>query len=792
MKNNILLKIIVTLFFGLFFLTSVSSEEIKIDSSELNILESGKILEGKNGFKSYSDTGLKITGDEFRYNKIKNTLKAEGNVIINDIKQNLVIENNRIKYFKNEDKIFLQDVAYITINNEYFITSHDVIYDKKNNLIFSNQKTELIDLNQNKIYLNKFNFNTDEKIFSGNEVKLVDKENSEYLFSEFKFDITKKEFVGKDLSYEMKNLNSEKPRLKGLSIISNNNVSKIYKGTYTTCAKRKGCSPWIIQAEEITHNKKSKLIDYKNAWLKIYDVPIMYFPKFFHPDPTVKRQSGFLAPTFSDSSSSGFSVTIPYFYAISIDKDLTFKPRIFDTNSAIIQNEYRKVGKNSSLTSDFSTFLDEKGSKSHFFVNTIFEDISDYFDESSLTVKLENTTNDTYLSKYNISSPIINDRNLLTSLIDYKGSNEDLNVNIYSKVYENLNEKRSDRYEFILPYVSIEKKFKDINFKTISYYKKNNTNQDIILNKNDLLYSAPEKIFKLGTKQDWYVNLINLNKETNKTSDIKNSRAQGFGAFIYNLSYPLKKNGEKYLNFLSPKISLRYSPNKTKNLLNEDRRLDLNNIFSLNRLSLFDTIESGESASLGVNYELSDKLNNDIFLKAGLAQVFRMEQNKDLPLNSTIGEKSSNIFGNLNFKYKNLVDFKSNYSFDEDLRESNYNYYDLKFNVNNFITEFIYLDNDISISEQGYFDSSIQYNFNKNNSLSYSRRENTKTNLIEYNNIIYEYKLDCLTAGIEYKKKYYDNQDIKPEDEIYFSLTISSFGKFSGPNVKWLKKRLFT
>ena len=108
MKNNILLKIIVTLFFGLFLLTSVSSEEIKIDSSELNILESGKILEGKNGFKSYSDTGLKITGDEFRYNKIKNTLEAEGNIIINDVKQNLVIENNRIKYFKRcfHNKIF--------------------------------------------------------------------------------------------------------------------------------------------------------------------------------------------------------------------------------------------------------------------------------------------------------------------------------------------------------------------------------------------------------------------------------------------------------------------------------------------------------------------------------------------------------------------------------------------------------------------------------------------------------------------------------------------------------------
>ena len=276
---------------------------------------------------------------------------------------------------------------------------------------------------------------------NGNEVKLIDKENNEYLFDEFKLYVIKKEFAGKDLSYEMKSLNSEKPRIKGLSIISDNKVSKVYKGTYTTCAKRKGCSPWIIQAEEVTHNKKDKLIDYKNAWLKIYDVPIMYFPRFFHPDPTVKRQSGFLAPTFSDSSSAGLSVTVPYFYAISVDKDLTFKPRIFGNNSAIIQNEYRKAGKNSFLTSDFGSFVDNKGSKSHFFINTIFEDISDYFEESSLTVKIENTSNDTYLSKYNISSPIIKDRNLLTSLIDYKGSNDNLNINIYSKVYENLNEK---------------------------------------------------------------------------------------------------------------------------------------------------------------------------------------------------------------------------------------------------------------------------------------------------------------------------------------------------------------
>ena len=47
-----------------------------------------------------------------------------------------------------------------------------------------------------------------------------------------------------------------------------------------------------IIAEKITHNKQ-KIIEYKNAWLDLYDIPVVYFPRFFHPDPTVKRKSGF-------------------------------------------------------------------------------------------------------------------------------------------------------------------------------------------------------------------------------------------------------------------------------------------------------------------------------------------------------------------------------------------------------------------------------------------------------------------------------------------------------------------
>ena len=47
---------------------------------------------------------------------------------------------------------------------------------------------------------------------------------------------------------------------------------------------------------------KKKVINYKSAWLEVYDKPVIYF-RNFHPDPTVKRQSGFLMPQLIDPQS---------------------------------------------------------------------------------------------------------------------------------------------------------------------------------------------------------------------------------------------------------------------------------------------------------------------------------------------------------------------------------------------------------------------------------------------------------------------------------------------------------
>ena len=148
-----------------------------------------------------------------------------------------------------------------------------------------------------------------------NKAKIIDFEKNILQVDKAYINLVSKKLIGKDLSIDFNNKslqNDNEPRLKGNTISSDGNETIITKGVFTTCKKNDNCPPWQLSAKKIKHDKEKKLIYYENAWLKLYDKPVFYFPKFFHPDPSVKRQSGFLMPTFKDSSTLGtiFSYSI--------------------------------------------------------------------------------------------------------------------------------------------------------------------------------------------------------------------------------------------------------------------------------------------------------------------------------------------------------------------------------------------------------------------------------------------------------------------------------------------------
>ena len=358
MKNNkFFFKI---LFFLIFFFNFnfLLSDEFEFKASKIETTNNNNKIKGTGGVEVNDKKDLIITGQQFEYNKLNSILVVNDNVVIKDDLNNNLIKTEKITFNKISNIINTANKTIIELDSGYLIESSSLIYDRNLNIITSDNKTFVTDPYENKLTMRAFQYSTINRMLSAQDVEITDIEKNYYNIKNIKYDFRNNEIIGQDLSLEFNSGNiktdQNQPRLKGNTIFYKKDTTQVKQGVFTTCKKDDDCPPWVLSASKIEHNKVKKTVNYENALLKIYDVPVFYFPKFFHPDPTVKRQSGFLVPTFSQSNNLGNYISIPYFNAISNSSDLTFTPRFYDKGKTIYQTEYRKHNKNSKHMLDFS------------------------------------------------------------------------------------------------------------------------------------------------------------------------------------------------------------------------------------------------------------------------------------------------------------------------------------------------------------------------------------------------------------------------------------------------------
>ena len=794
MKSNFTFKFIFFSIFYLFFF-GTSSEELKFEATSIEIIDKDKIVTAKDGVKILSGDKIVIDAKEMKYDKEKNFLEASGNIVITNKIENIKIKSNNITYDKNIEKIICSGDVEINFEDNYTLKTKEIIYLKNSEEILINNISKLEDNLGNEIEFEQLNYSAINQLIKGKMVKLLDTEKNFYNFSSVIIDFSNDKFIADDVNIDFnKNIfgNSlNDPRLKGNYFFSDGKNSIIKKGIFTTCKKNDDCPPWQIKAKEINHDKEKKTINYKHAWLEIYDQPIVYFPKFFHPDPTVKRQSGFLMPQIIDSSSLGLSLKLPYYKVISDNKDLTFTPRIFSENEGLFQNEYRQVNKNSKHIADFSLKTKDSTSKTHFFSNSITKLNMDLFDISEIEINLETTSDNDYLKTHNIKSAINNNQSLLNSFLIFRGSGRDINLETKFEAYEDLTvDRSSDKYEYIFPSYKFSKRLPSSfngNYEIISSgnIKNYDTNiyEKVLI--NDLKFLSNPKISSLGFVSKLNLLFKNITSEGDNSSNYKNKfSSENYGSIFYDISYPLKKSGRFFDNFFTAKGSLMYSPNANKDLKSLDRKIDINNIFTQNRLSLNDSVEGGRSLTLGGEYSLKGKDSGNDILKAGLATVLRDDEEINLPTKSTLNNKGSDFIGSILFEPNKNLKFDYNFSVDNDFKSSNYNLFKTDISVNKFVTSFEFLQEDDEVGSESYLTNEAAYNFSDAYSLRYRTRRNEKTDFTEFYNLIYEYKNDCLTASIQYNKDYYSDNELKPTEEIFFSISIVPLTTLNTPSVR--------
>ena len=777
------------------------AENIKIQSKNILLDKNKNISIFRDDIVMTTEDNDVIKSDYAKYNKLTGFIELKNNIIAIDSQKN-TIETDYAEYTEQTKLFKSTGPTKIITSDKYIIEGKDMILDNSKNFISSKENTTITDLDGNKIFLDNFEYYTKKNIFKSiGYIKIKDINKNSYEFSQIYIDTKKKEILGTDTKAYLNDKNlkvdsNNKPRIYANTLKINDEKSTFKKSVFTLCDYRKNdkCPPWSIQATEMKHDSKTKTIYYDNALIKVYNIPIFYLPKLSHPDPTVDRRSGFLPASFSDTKNLGAGITLPYFWDINNDKNFTITNKLYGSENPLFLGEYHQAFRNSNLLADFgytdgykNTSKKKKaGDKSHFFSKFVKNFNSANESSTSLSLDVQKVSNDKYLKLYKINSNLIDyNTDTLENSIDLTHEDEDIFFGFRTSIFETLNENYNDKYEYILPEITFDKNIfsSDVigNLDFTSNYKAHNydTNKFSNFLINNFNWNSNLINWGSGFKSKILGNLKNINYET-KNIDLykKDTTNELYGAFGYLTEIELEKDTNNSKHKLKPKVLVRYSPGSMRKE-NEGYRLDPTGAFSMDRLNNIKNFEAGLSSTIGFDYKIRNN-NNDFDFS--VAQIINEKENKKMASMTSLDEKLSDLVGTSKYQVNENIQLNYNFSVDQSYKQLNYNEFGTTLDLNPVKIDFNYLKESEHIGDQEYFKTKFDFEKSNNGLLSFETKRNLVTNSSEFYNLSYEYLNDCLRAGLVYRREFYNDSELEPENSLMFKITLTPFGNINSPS----------
>jgi len=423
---------------------------------------------------------------------------------------------------------------------------------------------------------------------------------------------------------------------------------------------------WALKARRVVHDQKAQDIEYYDAWMEIFGVPVTYIPYFRHPDPTVKRRSGFLAPVIGSDSELGLSVKTPYFLVLGPDKDLTLSPKYFtrerpamfaEWRHRVLNGRYNIEGSFTNVKRRDATGARVSGrqSRGHVFTTGLFDLDKTWrwgWDGGW-------TTDDTFLRRYDVSSQ----NSIISTLFGegFKGRNYAGIRGYYFQGLRSTDDAKTT--PIILPLI-------DYNLVGQPNGKWGRWSLDLNLlaltrtqglNSRRLSMKAGWEFPRFITR-DGHVFLAGavLQSDLYWTQTVPDPRNPGskfsgitgraFPQAYVEWRYPLVRELGNVRHTIEPRVAFITGPNfgNSFKIPNEDSRdveLDDTNIFDVNRFNGLDRVERGTRIVYGINNAFYGNRGGktEIFL----GNSYRLTKRHDFPTDSGIDDQLSNLVGRI-------------------------------------------------------------------------------------------------------------------------------------------------
>ena len=661
------------------------------------------------------------------------TIFLVNNAISNENDNEIIINADEILILDNGNKIKASgDIKIKT--SEFDSTSDNSTYNKELNQIKSSGNIIIKD-NLNNYYY--FDYLTTDKNFEtalGSNVKVRTSDNAR--------------IVGKSFSRQKSNFN------------------QINNASYTPCLSEnyliKNCPGWKLDAKKVIHDTEKKTIYYENTVLSILNIPILYTPFFSHPDPSVKKKSGILMPIITSDNTLGTTLSVPLFYNIANNYDVTITPTIQTKADDYYSLNYRHLTENHmfNLESSISSNESNTGTKNHIFIDGNVKNPYGKFE-----YKIQTSNNDTYLRKNQI-----NDLTILRSGLSFTKEMQNSYLDFKSHSYKHLNNIPNQKWEYIYPSINYnvynyndpflnknwEVKNAFLNYRDIDKNYKQEISSEIISNNTIVLKNVGLRFENVLQNRVIYYN--------DTENDFNQVRV--FPQLSSKISFPLIKNDSKKSQILEPVLMPIIAP---YNNYRNDQNVSNSNIFSLNRETSLSQWESGPRLNYGLNWLVS---YDDLAINTNVGQSLKLNKES----NESKEEKSDYFITNI-IDFKSFGYIKTDLTIDSEniyLKDNNIN---TSINIGNIKFGFDYdyeSNNRTKTSEQISIGTKIR--LRKDINLIASIRKDLMKEKSIGNAVGIHYENDCLAINFDYFKDFTAVGDIKNSHGFSFTITLKPFG----------------
>lgn len=165
------------------------------------------------------------------------------------------------------------------------------------------------------------------------------------------------------------------------------------EATFSTCPATQ--QSWYIKADNITLNHRTKIGKARKVSLRVGNTPLFYLPYFDFPLEN-QRKSGLLAPKVGITAQSGTSISLPYYFNLAPNYDLTLTPNILTERGLKLDSEFRYLNKRSEGVLRFDVLPGDKNYNEENRIFTSLKHRTKLREDTELTIDATNVSDNDY------------------------------------------------------------------------------------------------------------------------------------------------------------------------------------------------------------------------------------------------------------------------------------------------------------------------------------------------------------------------------------------------------------